>query len=209
MPLEPITVFVVDDDDAVRKSLTRMLVTFGYRVLAAATAAEFFRLVVNAPHPSCVILDIRLPDSDGLEVQQRMLSEGIEIPIVFITGHGDIPMSVKAMKAGALDFLSKPYLPRDLLAAVHNALARDRHESSQRGEVKRILSLKAKLTTREREVMDCVVAGLTNKEIADRLRLVVQTVKVHRGRMMTKMGVSSLAGLIRLADPNTNFSHSP
>ena len=186
-----------------------MLVTFGYRVLAAATAAEFFRLVVNAPHPSCVILDIRLPDSDGLEVQQRMLSEGIEIPIVFITGHGDIPMSVKAMKAGALDFLSKPYLPRDLLAAVHNALARDRHESSQRGEVKRILSLKAKLTTREREVMDCVVAGLTNKEIADRLRLVVQTVKVHRGRMMTKMGVSSLAGLIRLADPNTNFSHSP
>ena len=193
-----VTVFVVDDDEAVRKSLTRMLFTFGYRVVAAESAAEFLRLAVNAPHPCCLILDVKLPDLDGLDLQTQLSRDGMLMPIVFITGHGDLPMGVKAMTAGAVDFLSKPFRPLHLLEAVQVALDRDRNESGKRGETARIKGLMAQLTTREREVMDLVSVGLTNKEIAERLGLVVQTVKVHRGRMMSKMGVTSLAGLVHL-----------
>lgn len=198
MATRPATVFVVDDDAAVRKSLARMLFTFGYQVVAAASATEFLRLAENAPHPCCLILDVRLPDLDGLELQARLGAEGLLMPIVFITGHGDLPMGVKAMKAGAVDFLSKPFQPRHLLDAVHSALERDRKESGLRGEAGRTKALMALLTPREREVMALVVSGLTNKDIAERLGLVVQTVKVHRGRMMKKMGVSSLAELVHL-----------
>ena len=198
MPGEPATVFVVDDDAAVRRSLSRLLGASGYRAIAAASAGDFLRLVTGVTRPCCVILDVRLPDLDGLDLQQRLTEMGVLLPIVFITGHGDIPMSVKAMKAGAVDFLSKPFEPRHLLAAVRAAIERDAQQSAERGAEERVRSLVGLLTPREREVMDLVVAGLLNKQIAAQLGVAEKPVKVHRGRVMRKLKVSNVATLVGL-----------
>jgi FixJ family two-component response regulator len=192
-------VFVVDDDASMRKALGNLIQSVGLRVEAFASAPEF--LAVKLPEvPCCLILDIRLPGLSGLDFQAKLASANIAIPIIFITGHGDIPMSVQAMKAGAIEFLPKPFRDQDLLDAVRVALERDqtRHE----GEKKRS-DLRAKfetLTPREQEVMACVTGGLMNKQIAAEIGITENTVKVHRGNVTRKMGARSLAELVRMAD---------
>jgi FixJ family two-component response regulator len=192
-------VFVVDDDASMRKALGNLIQSVGLRVEAFASAPEF--LAVKLPEvPCCLILDIRLPGLSGLDFQAKLASANIAIPIIFITAHGDIPMSVQAMKAGAIEFLPKPFRDQDLLDAVRVALERDqtRHE----GEKKRS-DLRAKfetLTPREQEVMACVTGGLMNKQIAAEIGITENTVKVHRGNVTRKMGARSLAELVRMAD---------
>jgi FixJ family two-component response regulator len=192
-------VFVVDDDASMRKALGNLIQSVGLRVEAFASAPEF--LAVKLPEvPCCLILDIRLPGLSGLDFQAKLASANIAIPIIFITGHGDIPMSVQAMKAGAIEFLPKPFRDQDLLDAVRVALERDqtRHE----GEKMRS-DLRAKfetLTPREQEVMACVTGGLMNKQIAAEIGITENTVKVHRGNVTKKMGARSLAELVRMAD---------
>ena len=198
MPVETPTVFVVDDDASVRRSLTRMLFTFGYRVQAAESAARFLDLAAKASRPCCVILDVKLPDVDGLELQLRLNQAGQRMPIVFISGHGDIPMSVRAMKAGAIDFLSKPFVPGVLLAVVRHALDLDAASCAGRAAADRLGALVDKLTPRERQVMDLVAAGLPNKQIGKRLGVAEKTVKVHRGRVMNKLEVSNVVALVSL-----------
>jgi FixJ family two-component response regulator len=192
-------VFVVDDDASMRKALGNLIQSVGLRVEAFASAPEF--LAVKLPEvPCCLILDIRLPGLSGLDFQAKLASANIAIPIIFITAHGDIPMSVQAMKAGAIEFLPKPFRDQDLLDAVRVALERDqtRHE----GEKVRS-DLRAKfetLTPREQEVMACVTGGLMNKQIAAEIGITENTVKVHRGNVTRKMGARSLAELVRMAD---------
>ena len=193
------TVFVVDDDESMRKALGNLIQSVGLEVLTFATAPEF--LATELPDaPCCLILDVRLPGLSGLDFQTKLANANIAIPIIFITAHADVPMSVRAMKAGATDFLSKPFRDQDLLDAVQLALARDgtRHESEQRVSV-----LRARfeaLTPREQEVMACVASGLMNKQIAGEIGIAENTVKVHRGNATRKMGVKSVAELVRIAD---------
>ena len=192
-------VFVVDDDASLRASLQDLLESVGLRVAACASAQEFLR----CPHPegpSCLVLDVRLPGLSGLELQQRLAAGDLAIPIIFITGHGDIPMSVQAMKAGAMDFLSKPFRDQDLLDAVHQALARDRQARAQQVERAALRRRFEALTPRQRDVMAWMVAGLLTKQIAGELGTSEATVKTHRKQVMTKMRAESLADLIRFAD---------
>jgi FixJ family two-component response regulator len=192
-------VFVVDDDESMRKGLGSLLRSVGLRVETFATAPEF--LAVNLPRaPCCLILDVRLPGLSGLDFQAKLASARVEVPIIFITGHGDIPMTVRAMKAGALEFLTKPFRDQDLLDAVQIALERDkaRHESEDV-----LAQMRAKfetLTPREQEVMACVTRGLMNKQVAAEIGVSENTVKVHRGNVTRKMGAKSLAELVRMAD---------
>lgn len=195
---EPI-VYVVDDDKSMREALASLIRSVGLRVEPFASAQAFLRSA-RPDLPACLVLDVRLPEVSGLELQQALNAANDRIPIVFITGHGDIPMSVRAMKAGAVEFLTKPFADRDLLDAVRQALALDRTGREQRGEASRIRKRYDLLTSRERQVMREVVAGRLNKQIAALLGVSEITVKVHRRRVMEKMGAGSLAELIRMGD---------
>ena len=192
-------VFVVDDDAPMRESLKNLIRSVGLRVEAFASAQEFLRST-RPDVPGCLVLDVRLPGLSGLELQQRLAAGDLALPIIFITGYGDIPMSVQAMKAGAVEFLTKPFRDQDLLDAVHQALARDRHARAQRAERAALRRRFEALTPRQRDVMARMVAGLLNKQIAGELGTSEATVKTHRKQVMAKMRAESLADLIRIAD---------
>jgi FixJ family two-component response regulator len=195
--LEP-RVFVVDDDRSVRTSLTTLLEAEDYAVEIFASAAEY---LARVPHrgPTCLVLDVQLPGLDGIALQRQFTEEGRMEQIVFITGHGDIPMGIGAMKRGAVDFLPKPFSDDELLSAVAKALARSAEHQQQRSEVVESRARLAKLTPREFEVLRLVIAGLLNKQIAAELGIKLRTIKTHRARVMQKMGVVSVAELVRLA----------
>jgi FixJ family two-component response regulator len=196
--LEPI-VFVVDDDASVREALQRLVRSAGLRVEAFASAEEFLNRP-RAETPCCLLLDVRLPDLSGLELQRRMADANREIPIVFITGHGDIPTTVRAMKAGAVEFLTKPLVEGDVLESIRQAIARDRAAREHQAETAELRDRHASLTRREEEVLGWVVSGLLNKQIAGELGISEETVKVHRGHVMRKMGADSLADLVRMSE---------
>jgi FixJ family two-component response regulator len=193
------TVFVVDDDGPVRVALMNLIRSVGLRVELFASAQEFLRSKLPDV-PSCLILDVRLPGLSGLDLQRRTTESGMEIPIIFLTGYGDIPMTVRAMKAGAVEFLTKPFRDQDLLDAIQQALERDRQTRDQRVAIKELRRRFASLTPREREVMVRVVAGLLNKQIAAELGTSHTTVKIQRHQVMEKMGAVSLPELVRMAD---------
>jgi two-component system response regulator FixJ len=195
--LEP-RVFVVDDDRSVRTSLANLLATEDYAVEIFASAAEYLARVPH-PGPACLVLDVWLPGLDGLALQRQLAEEGRMEQIIFITGHGDIPMGIGAMKRGAVDFLPKPFNDDELLSAVAKALSRSAEDWQQRGEVAESRVRLAKLTPREFEVFRLVIAGLLNKEIGAELGVALRTIKTHRARVMQKMGVVSVAELVRLA----------
>jgi FixJ family two-component response regulator len=192
-------VFVIDDDDAIRKALASLIRSVGLQVELFASAQEF--LQAKRPKlPSCLILDIRLPGVGGLDFQRKLTEDNNPIPIIFITGHGDIPMSVRAMKAGAIEFLSKPFRDQDLLDAIHLGLERDRKRRQREAELAVLRERFEWLTPRERQVLPLVVSGLPNKQIAAEIGTSETTAKVHRGQLMRKMGAESLPELVRMAE---------
>jgi FixJ family two-component response regulator len=193
-------IYVVDDDASVRKSLTRAIASAGYAVEAFASAREFLDRDAP-PGPGCLILDVRMPGLGGLELQDALAAGARHrMPIIFITGHGDVSMSVQAMKGGAVDFLTKPFDVENLLEAVQRAVAKDVHELGTEQEIAEVLARVATLTPREMEVFALVVSGRLNKQIGGELGIGEKTVKVHRARVMDKMRASSVAELVRLAD---------
>jgi FixJ family two-component response regulator len=195
----PSTVIVIDDDPAIRDALGSLLRSVGLQVRLLSSVAEFVK-TDRSNGPACLVLDVRLPGRSGLDFQRDLAAANISLPIVFMTGHGDIPMSVQAMKGGAIEFLTKPFRDQDLLDAVHLGLARDRASLDAQKDVAELRARFDSLTTREREVMALVVTGRLNKQIAADLGVSEITVKVHRGQVMRKMHASSLPELSRMAD---------
>jgi FixJ family two-component response regulator len=193
------TVFIVDDEAPVRKALSRLLRATGFAVAAFASPGEF--LAQHDLHkPGCLVLDLMMPGVNGMELQRALARKGSVLPIIFLTGHGDIPKSVQAMKSGALDFLTKPVNDENLLASIRAAIKRDSVARREQAELFEIRARLALLTPREQEVLDHVVTGKLNKQIADDLGVVEKTIKVHRARVMEKMKVQSVAELVRLAE---------
>jgi FixJ family two-component response regulator len=192
-------VFVVDDDASLRESLEDLIRSVGLRVEAFASAQEFLHSQ-RLDLPGCLVLDVRLQGPSGLDLQKRMAEADIEIPIIFISGYGDIPMTVQAMKAGAVEFLTKPFRDQELLDAIQQALELDHRARARRAKIEELHSRYRSLTPREREVIALVVAGLLNKQIAGELGTSEASVKVHRQHVMEKMGAGSLADLVRIAD---------
>ena len=193
------TIFVVDDDASVRDAISNLLESVGLRAVALASTEQFWR----APRPnvpSCLVLDVRIPGVNGLEFQEQLARAKVSIPIIFISAHGDVPMTSRAMKAGAIEFLMKPFQKEDLLAAVRQGLERDRIRREEQAEVSILQSRAEQLTSREWEVMDLVVTGLINKQIGAQLGLSEVTVKAHRSHVMQKMEATSLAELVRMSD---------
>lgn len=193
------TVFVVDDDESVLKALGRLLRSAGFDVELFGSAEEFLQQVPQGD-PGCLVLDVHMPDLNGLELQIQLSDRGIQLPIIFITGQGDIPMSVRAMKAGAVDFLPKPFDNDALLTAIESAIKKDRQMRRKQTELQDIHASLKRLTAREREVFDLVITGMLNKQIAAQLGTAEKTIKVHRGRVMQKMNVRSVAELVYLAE---------
>jgi FixJ family two-component response regulator len=192
-------VFVVDDDALIREGICSLVRSVGIAATAYASTAEFVR--AKRPNvPSCLVLDVRMPEQSGLDFQRQLNEAGIAIPIIFITGHADIPMTVRAMKDGAMEFLTKPVRGQDLLDAVQKALVHDREQRKEQGELTELRKRFALLTPRETEVLNLVVAGLLNKQIAGELGTSELTVKTHRARVMEKTGADSLAHLVRMAE---------
>ena len=192
-------VFVVDDDVSVREALKNLLRSVGFKVETFASAQEF--LSSKRPDaPGCLVLDIRLPGGSGLDLQRRLIGAKIQIPIIFISAHADVPMSVRAMKAGAVEFLTKPFRDQEILDAVHQAIERDRGERDRARETEAARKRYNSLTSREQEVLALVVQGFANKQIGDELNISEPTVKMHRGRLMDKMGADSLPDLVRIAE---------
>jgi FixJ family two-component response regulator len=206
MPQPDVVIAIVDDDPSVREGLSSLLRSAGLRVETFASAQEFLARR-GSEAPSCLVLDLQLPGLSGLDLQKRMAEVELEIPIVFLTGHGNIPASVQAMKAGAVEFLTKPFDDQKLLNAIDEAVERDRHIRQQKAEMRELQDRYESLTAREQEVMRLVVAGLLNKQIAGELNITEFTVKIHRGRVMRKMDADSLADLVRMAE-NLGI-HSP
>jgi FixJ family two-component response regulator len=198
MSADPI-VFVVDDDASVRESVQRLISSVKLRVQTFGSTHEF--LVSKRPDaPACLVLDVRLPDASGLELQRDLAEAGVQIPIIFITGHADVPMTVQAMKAGAVEFLTKPFRGQELLDAIQQAISKDRVAWNQRAQMAELRSRYDTLTAREKEVMKLVAAGLLNKQIGAELGASELTIKTHRGRVMEKMRAESLADLVRMAE---------
>ena len=193
------TVFVVDDDGALREALASLFRSVGLQARTFASAGEFLQAKLPDT-PTCLVLDVRLPGLSGLDFQAELAKANIDIPIVFMTGHGDIPMTVRAMKAGAVEFLPKPFRDQDMLDAVQQGLERDRNRRKNAGDTAKLKATFDTLTAREQEIMGLVTAGLMNKQIAGELGVSEITVKVHRGNVMRKMGAKSLAELVRMAD---------
>ena len=199
-------VFVVDDDASMRDAISRLLNAVGLTVQTFASAREFLnRRLPDVP--GCVVLDVRLPGLSGLDLQREMVERGIHIPVVFITGHGDIPMSVQAMKAGAVEFLTKPFREQDLLDAVRSGIQLDRKEREERAELAELRDCVRQLTQREQEVMSLVVSGLLNKQIALQLGTSEKTIKIHRSQVMRKMRANSLADLVRMSQKLGTCTH--
>jgi FixJ family two-component response regulator len=190
-------VFIVDDDRAVRYGLESLIRSVGLRVMMFASAQEFMH-ATRPDAPACLVLDVRMPGQSGLDLQNQLRTAGIHIPVIFITGHGDIPMTVRAMKAGAMEFLTKPIRGQDLLDAVQKAISRDLKLREKRAELHQVRSRFNSLTPRETEVLNLVVAGLLNKQIADQLGMSELTVKTHRAHVMEKTKADSLAHLVRM-----------
>jgi FixJ family two-component response regulator len=190
---------IVDDDLSVRRSLQRLIRSAGWKVEPFASAQEFLARPWTEV-PSCLILDLQLPGLSGLDLQKRMAEVGLEIPIVFLTGHGNIPASVQAMKAGAVEFLTKPIDEQDLFRAIQEAIERDRRTREEQAEMRGLRERHESLTPREQEVMQQVISGMLNKQIADELKITEDTVKFHRGHIMHKMHADSLADLVRMAE---------
>lgn len=199
MNSESAVVYVVDDDASVREAVKNLLRSVGLDVDTFGTAQEFLSKK-RRDAPGCLVLDVRLPGVSGLDLQRQLVEANIQIPIIFITGHGDIQMSVRAMKAGAVEFLTKPFRDQDLLDAVQHAIDRDRGDRQQRAETMQIRLRYEALTSREQEILVLVVQGLLNKQIGNELDITEPTVKLHRGRVMQKMEADSLADLIRMGE---------
>ena len=194
-------VYVVDDDEAVRDSLTWLLESNGYTVRCHASAERFLQCLQNTDKStiSCLILDVRMPGMSGLELQERLISENLPMPISFITGHGDVSMAVSTMKRGAVDFIEKPFKENELCALVERMLTKARVDFAQADQRKNTQSLLSKLTGRERQVLERIVAGRLNKQIADDLSISIKTVEAHRANIMEKLNVNTVADLLRLA----------
>ena len=193
------TVFIIDDDRGMRQAIQDLVESVGLRAESFATSQEFLNKR-RTSDPSCLVLDVRLPQMSGLDFQHRLTEIGVQIPIIFITAHGDIPMSVRALKSGAVEFLTKPFRDQDLLDAIQQALQRDRVVQEHEAEVRELRERYQGLTAREREVMGFVVSGLLNKQIASEIGASEATIKIHRGNLMEKMQAASLVELVRMAD---------
>jgi len=193
------TVFIIDDDRGMRQSIQDLVESVGLHAESFATGEEFLKRK-RTNDPSCLVLDVRLPQMSGLDFQRQLAETGTQIPIIFVTAHGDVPMSVRALKSGAVEFLTKPFRDQDLLDAIHQALQRDRTAQEQQAEIHDLQARYHTLTRREQEVMTLVVSGMLNKQIASEIGASEATVKIHRGQVMHKMQAGSVADLVRMAD---------
>jgi FixJ family two-component response regulator len=193
------TVFIIDDDRGMRQSIQDLVESVGLRAESFATGEEFLKRK-RTNDPSCLVLDVRLPQMSGLDFQRQLAETGMQIPIIFVTAHGDVPMSVRALKSGAVEFLTKPFRDQDLLDAIQQALQRDRAAQEQQAEIHDLQERYGALTAREQQVMALVVSGMLNKQIASEIGASEATVKIHRGNVMRKMQAGSVVDLVRMAD---------